>query len=221
MTPSAPAGPILVINPNSSTGVTQGLEAALAPYALPGGPAFECIDIPASPATISSSEDVARAGLALADVARSRPDASAFIIACFSDPGLELLRSIVSQPVLGIQESGILTAMARADRFGIIALSERSVARHLLRIRQMGVLDRMAGEIGLSGVSALDAGTCDRVLVETLEAGRALVRQGAGAIVLGCAGFAPRRRRIEAELGVPVIDPVQAAAVIALGAVIA
>lgn len=217
---SAP-GPILVINPNSSCGVTEGIRTALAPYALPGGPAFECIEIAESPATIASAEDVARSGIRLSEIAAARSDASAIVIACFSDPGLELLRSQTSRPVIGIQEAGILTAMARADLFGIIALSPRSIPRHRLRIRQMGVEARLAGEIGLSGVSALDAGTSDAVLEETLAAGHALVAQGAGAIILGCAGFAPRRRRLEAELGVPVIDPVQAAAVIALGAVVA
>ena len=211
---------ILVINPNSSRAVTEAIITALAPYHLPSGPAFECVDIADSPATIATVEDVARSGLRVAEISASRPDVHAIVIACFSDPGLELARSIVPQPVIGIQEAGILTAMARADRFGIVALSQRSVARHLQRIRQMGVLDRMAGEIGLSGVSALQAGTSEAVLKETIHAGRKLVSMGAGSIVLGCAGFTPRRHQIERELGVPVIDPVQAAAVIAIGSVV-
>lgn len=214
-------GPILVINPNSSRRVTEGLALALRPYARPGGPVFECLDIPESPATIASEEDVARAGLRLAEVAQGRPDASAVVIACFSDPGLDLARSLLPVPVIGIQQAGILTAMARADQFGIIALSPASVARHLRRIRAMGVLDRLAGEEPLPGVSAEEAGHSDQVYAQTLTAGRRLVAQGAGAIVLGCAGFAPRRAALEQALGVAVIDPVQAGAVIALGAVLA
>ncbi|WP_062762148.1 aspartate/glutamate racemase family protein [Falsirhodobacter sp. alg1] len=207
---------ILVINPNSDQAVTDGLAAALVPY----GPHFHCISIPDSPATISTAEDVARSGLRVLEVAAEYPRARAIITACFSDPGLDLLRA-AGRTAFGIQECGILTAMARADRFGIIALSPRSVPRHTVRMRQMGVLDRLAGEVALSGASALEAGTSPVVLEETLEAGATLVSMGAGAIVLGCAGFAPRRRLLEERLGVPVIDPAQAAAVMALGAVLA
>lgn len=114
--------PILVINPNSSEAVTRGMQDALAAWAMPGGPGFECISIPESPATIATEEDIARSGTRVAEIAREA-EASAIVIACFSDPGLELARSMVDIPVIGIQEAGILTALARADRFGIIALS--------------------------------------------------------------------------------------------------
>lgn len=212
--------PILVINPNSSEAVTRGMQDALAAWAMPGGPGFECISIPESPATIATEEDIARSGTRVAEIAREA-EASAIVIACFSDPGLELARSMVDIPVIGIQEAGILTALARADRFGIIALSPRSVARHMIKMRRMGVLERLAGEEALGGVSAEDAGHSDQVFDETLAAGRKLVAAGAGAVVLGCAGFAPRRAALEAELGVVVVEPVQAAAAIALGAVLA
>ena len=43
---------------------------------------------------------------------------------------------------------------------------------------------------------------------------------GAGAVVLGCAGMAPMRAALEADLGVPVIDPAQAAVAMAGGALL-
>ena len=42
---------------------------------------------------------------------------------------------------------------------------------------------------------------------------------GADVIVMGCAGMARHRRALEKALGVPVIDPTQAAVAMALGAV--
>lgn len=213
-------GPILFINPNSTEAVTQGIREAIAAYALPDGPAFECVTIPESPATIATDEDVAEAGARVAALAGSRPDASAIVICCFSDPGLALTRERVSVPVIGCQEAGILTALMRAPKFGVIALSPRAIPRHTRRMDAMGVLGRLAAEEGLDFVSALDAGTSDKVFEETVALGRRLVAAGAGALVPGCAGFAPRRRELEAALGVPVIDPVQAAAVAALGAVV-
>lgn len=207
---------ILVINPNSSGVVTQGLRAALAGFS---GAAFDCIDIPDAPATIMSEEDVARAGLAVADRIKADPGADAYVIACFSDPGLDLARSLTAKPVIGIQEAGILTALARADRFGIVALGPKSIPRHMRKMRAMGVMGRLAGELDLGGVSAEDAGHSDAVHARTLEIGARLRDMGAGAIVPGCAGFAPRRRALEQALGIAVIDPVQAACAMALGAV--
>jgi Asp/Glu/hydantoin racemase len=87
------------------------------------------------------------------------------------------------------------------------------------KMRAMGVLGRLAGELDLGGVSAEDAGTSDEVFARTVEIGARLRDMGAGALVPGCAGFAPRRRALEAALGIAVIDPVQAACAMALGAV--
>ena len=207
---------ILVINPNSSAAVTSGMRDALAGFR---GVDFDCVDIPSSPATIMTEEDVARAGLRVADRIAADPDADAYVIACFSDPGLDLARSLTSKPVIGIQEACILSALARADRFGIVALGPKSVPRHIRKMRTMGVLGRLAGELDLGGVSAEDAGRSDTVFARTLEIGAQLRDVGAGALVPGCAGFAPRKVALERALGIVVIDPVQAAAAMALGAV--
>lgn len=212
-------GPILFINPNSSQAVTDGIMAALAPLALSNGPVFEAVSVPHGPLTIASAGDAARAAVHVAEVAQSRPDCSAFVIACFSDPGLEATREAVPQPVLGLQEAGVLSALGRADLFGIIALGPRSVARHRLRLRQMGVLGRMVDELPLDNAAAEDVGSSDAIFEQTVQLGRTLKQRGAGALVLGCAGFAPRRAALEARLDMAVIDPVQAAGAMALGAV--
>src|SRR5690349_11937008 len=41
--------PIYVINPNSDTGVTAGLDAAVAPLRLAGGPPIECVTLADGP----------------------------------------------------------------------------------------------------------------------------------------------------------------------------
>jgi allantoin racemase len=45
-------------------------------------------------------------------------------------------------------------------------------------------------------------------------------KDGADVIVMGCAGMARHRAALEQELGIPVIDPTQAAATMAFGAVV-
>lgn len=210
---------ILVINPNSSTAVTAGLRQALDPFE--GSVHFDCVELPEGPATIFTEEDVARAGLGVAERIRRDSEADAYIIACFSDPGIDLARSITAKPVFGCQEAGILTALARADRFAIVALGPASVVRHMRKMRAMGVIGRLAGELDLGGVSAEEAGRSDAVYSRTLTVGQELVRLGAGALVPGCAGFAPRRAQLEDDLGIAVVDPVLAAAGMAIGAVLA
>ncbi|MCT4373176.1 aspartate/glutamate racemase family protein [Yangia mangrovi] len=210
-------GPILIINPNSSAAVTQGIREAIAHLEPARGPAFEVTDLPSSPASIMTVEDVARAGITLAELARTRSDASVVVSACFSDPGVELARTLVPQPVLGIQEAGILTALARADLFGVIALSPGALPRHRVKIRAMGVEGRLVAELPLPGVSAEASGRDPELYAMCVALGRELAAKGAGVVVLGCAGMAPIRARLERDIGIAVIDPVQAAAAMALG----
>jgi allantoin racemase len=142
----------------------------------------------------------------------------AFIIACYSDPGLHVCREGTARPVFGIAECGVLTALARAERFGVIAIKQRSIARHIRYLRQMGLMDRLAGErpLELSVAESASEGTLPRMI----EVGRALKEQdGANAIVMGCAGMARHRKPLEDALGIPVIDPTQAAVTMAIGAV--
>ncbi|HKL46036.1 MAG TPA: aspartate/glutamate racemase family protein [Roseovarius sp.] len=214
------SGPIVVINPNSNQAVTDGLREALTAFDLPGGPDIDCLTLEDGPFGIESQLDSDSVVLPLARLVQSRPDAGAFVIACYSDPGLDACRSVAPQPVFGIQESGVLTAMARADRFGVIAIAEASVQRHRRTMARMQVLDRLACEIALNmsvDESARGTGTFDRLV----EVGSRLKEQGAGAVILGCAGMARHRPGLEAQLGIPVIDPTQAAVAMALGALLA
>src|SRR5207237_566246 len=71
---------------------------------------------------------------------------SAFVIACYSDPGLHVCREATTRPVLGIAECGVLTALTRADTFGVLAIAQRSIRRHIRYLRQMGLMDRLAAE---------------------------------------------------------------------------
>lgn len=208
---------ILVINPNSNQAVTDGLDAALACFRFPGGPAIECLTLSEGPFGIETQLHTEEVVLPLVCLVESRPDASAFVIACYSDPGLDACRSVARAPVFGIQESGILAAMARDDLFGVIAISDGSVSRHRRTMRRMGVLGRLAGERALNmsvDDTARGAGTFDRLV----EVGTALKADGAGVLVLGCAGMARHRGPLEAALGLAVIDPTQAAVAMAIGA---
>jgi Asp/Glu/hydantoin racemase len=109
--------------------------------------------------------------------------------------------------------------MTRAETFGVIAVAQRSIRRHIRYLRQMGLMDRLAGERPIN-MSVAETASGDGTLAKMIEVGRALKDEdGAGAIVMGCAGMARLRRPPEDALGIPVIDPTQAALAMALGAV--
>ncbi|MDR6308163.1 aspartate/glutamate racemase family protein [Pacificitalea manganoxidans] len=197
---------VLVINPNSSVAVTDGIADALAPL----GAQFDVVRQEGGPETIRTDEHVAEAAEPLAArIAGAQADG--YIIACFSDPGLDLARTRVSQPVVGAQEAAVLEACALADRFGIIALSERAIPRHLKRIEALGCMDRLVAELPLLDVSAEASGRDPEVYRHLRAIGETLRDRGAGAVVLGCAGMAQIAAQLQNDLGIPVIDPVAAA----------
>ena len=85
--------------------------------------------------------------------------------------------------------------------------------------RQMGLMDRFAGERPLN-MSVAETASGEKTLDRMIEVGKQLRdADGADVIVMGCAGMARHRRPLEGALGVPVIDPTQAAVVMAIGAV--
>jgi allantoin racemase len=143
----------------------------------------------------------------------------AFVIACYSDPGLQLCRESTTRPVFGIAECGVLTALTRGGRFGVIAISQRSIARHVRYLRQMGLTERFAGERPLE-ITVAETASGEETLERMVDVGRQLKQQdGAETIIMGCAGMALHRKPLEDALGIPVIDPTQAAVAMALGAV--
>lgn len=210
---------ILVVNPNSNEAVTAGLDEALQALRFAGGPDIACITLVDGPFGIESQRDVESVTLPLRAVVAQRGDADAFVIACYSDPGLHVCREATGKPVFGIQESGVLAALARGERFGVIAIAGGSILRHLRYLRQMGLDARLAAERPLDMTVAESAGGAETFA--RLEAvGRTLIEtDGADVLILGCAGMARHRAPLEAALGVPVIDPTQAAVTAALGAV--
>ena len=202
---TASARRIRVVNPNSNENVTRGLDDALAPLRFANGPEIVCSTLVEGPIGIETQADVESVVMPLRRLVQADNSSDAFVIACYSDPGLHVCRESTTRPVFGIAECGVLTALARADRFGVIAISPRSIARHKRYLRQMGLTDRLAGE---------------RPLGRMIDVGRQLRDQdGAEAVVMGCAGMARHRGPLEDALGIPVIDPTQAAVTMAVGAV--
>lgn len=211
---------LYVINPNSSGSVTLEIEKAVAP--LDGlGHRIICITNEHGPAGIESQ---AQADLTIPQTlslaAQVDDTAAAFVIACFGDPGLHALRDQTTKPVLGIQESAVMTAMTLGQRFGIIAILPGSIPRHLRSIGAMGVESRLAGDRALN-LGVADLQDADKTLERMIQVGRELIQMdGADVLIMGCAGMAQYRGPLEDALNVPVVEPCQAAVAMALPRII-
>ena len=208
---------ILVINPNRSAACSRGIEAAIAPFAFPGGPALEVATLAEGPPAVYTWRDWHAAVEPLCRLIERDP-ADAYVVACASDPGIEAARASTDRPVFGVFRAAIAAAVARAERFGVIAIVDASKARHLAALRAMGLEGRLAAEVALN--ATMDD-LLDPVLVRArlISAGRVLAEAGAGAIVLGCTGMAHHRAALAAAVGLPVIEPCQAGVLQAMGAV--
>ncbi len=211
---------ILVINPNSSEACGRGIAAAVAPFRV-GGAQIEVVSLAAGPSAIYSWRDwhAAVEPICQRIVAEESAAWDAYVIACASDPGIEAARAQTRRPVLGVFRSAVAMAAARAERFGVIAIVDASKERHLAALRAIGLDARLAGEIALNvTMETLLDPIASRARM--IEIARALVAQGAQSVILGCTGMAHHRAAIEQACGVPVIEPCQAAAALALGLVL-
>jgi Asp/Glu/hydantoin racemase len=208
---------IRVINPNSNATVTRCMSEALEPLRAANGPAIDCVTLEEGPLGIESQANVSEVEPLVARWVQQDNEADAFVIACYSDPGVHLCRELTERPVFGIAECAVLTAMSRGSAFGVISILENSVPRHLRHLRERRLDHLCAGDRPL-GLTVAEVASGESTYRRMHEVGSRLRDEdGAEVIIMGCAGMARHRTPLEASLGVPVIDPSQAATCMALG----
>jgi allantoin racemase len=169
------------------------------------------------PAAIESAHD---AGLIVPELIRLGPLAQkrghdALIIGCYSDPGLDALRELLSIPVVGPGAASLHLAAQLGTRIGVLTPSGRGFGRVAARLRALGLDALLAGVRGI-GLSVMDlAKQAPGALDKATEAGKTAVAQdGADVLVLGCMSMAflpDMTARLGERVGVPVVNPVLAA----------
>lgn len=214
------AGRILVINPNSTEACTSAIDRACEPLRAAGGPEIECVTLAEGPPGIECAEHGHAVVEPMLRMARARANSvSAFVVACFGDPGVPVLREATGRPVFGIAEAGMLTACSLGERFGMIGLFENSVHRQRRQVRALGLDGRYAGSRA-AGLGVVALGEAPDALDRLKAAGTRLREEdGADVVVMGCAGMADYRESLSDYLGLPVVEPSQAAVTLALGTV--
>jgi allantoin racemase len=210
---------ISVVNPNTTQSMTALIEAEARRVAAPDTvvtgrtPAM-------GPASIESHYDEALAVPGLLQVVREDTEADAFVLACFGDPGLDAAREAASRPVIGIAEAAMKTASLLGRSFSVVTTLSRTVGRAWDLARVYG-LERQCAGVHACDIPVLELEEDrDRTYAVILSfAKTAMAQDGSDAVVLGCAGMAGLPELLSAELGVPVVDGVAAATVMAEGIV--
>jgi allantoin racemase len=198
---------ILVINPNTTESMTTAIGEACRGVAAAGTEVTAINPAWGPPSIETYAEDYVAAAAMLQTVAEHRDDYDAFVIACAGDPGLYAARQLTDAPVIGIAEAAMHMACLVAHRFSIVTVID-SVKPMLEDMVSVAGMSGRCASIRATSLSVLeieqDYAHAERVLAE--ESRRAVKEDGAEAIVLGCAGMGPLDKRLQSELGVPVLD---------------
>jgi allantoin racemase len=208
---------ILVLNPNSSTAITASISACLERQRDHTRHEIAVTELAGAPAGIETDADVAQ----VAPMVRARAieeNAGALVIACFSDPGVGATRAALpGRPVIGIAEAAYYAALQLGGRFGVISLGPSSIARHAARIGELGLSARLAGDRDIS-MSVAEGNRPESLAAIGAVARNLRDKDGAEVLILGCAGMGLHRASLQDALGLPVIDPAQAAVAAAITA---
>ncbi len=203
---------ILLLNPNTSVGLTE-IMAEVARAAASPGVLIDAITAPRGAPYIATRAEAQIGGaIALEMLAERAGSFDAAILAAFGDPGLGGAREIMRQPVIGLAEASMLTACMLGGRFSIVSFSPtlgpwfaECVESHRLsqRLASIRLLDSPFSEIG--------AVRDEKETLLVALARKAVDEDGADVIVLAGAPLAGLAARIRDRVEVPVIEGVAAA----------
>jgi allantoin racemase len=204
---------ILIINPNSDPEMTAAIERSARDFAA-GDFEVDCLATPGAPRFIETYEDQLKAAPGMVRLLRRHHDRyDAFIVACHCDPHLDAMKEISRKPVVGIGEASMRVAPLLGHRFSILSATVHSIPGKEDLVRKYHLEGMLASIVapGRGDASAFAE-------KEYLEAARrAVQKDGAEVIILGCAGMTGLDKAIQERLGVPVLDGVACALILAFG----
>lgn len=206
---------LLLINPNTSTHISERL-AASARSALLSGESLTCLTAPDGPRAVRSADDLAVAEASALALAAAQADThDAIVLAISLDGAAPLLRQRhPALPVVGMTEAALLMACLRVERIGVLTLGASLLDLYRQRVSQIGLASRVVAYQAPEAPAAFEPGglLVTPALLAVLELACASLRaQGAQAVVLAGAvlcGYAPA---LQQRCGLPVFDGVSCA----------
>ena len=206
---------ILIINPNSSVEMSAAIQNVAEIYAN-GDFEVKTVPTPNAPEYIDYYIDQAIAAPGMMQIVKeNEAEYDAFIVACHCDPNLDLLKQITDKPVVGIGEASMKLATMLGHSFSVVSAGKHSIPNKRALIHKYGLDNDCASVRGPK--DDFDDPTVEGPYLNAAQI--AMEEDLAEVIVLGCAGFAGLSEKMSAELGVPVLDGVVSALIIATGLV--
>ena len=203
---------ILLLNPNTSQGVTELLASTGRTVAAPGTELIPCTAPRGVPYIATRAEAQIGGAIALELLAEHQHEVDAAIIAAFGDPGLFGARELFDFPIVGMAESAMLTACMLGRRFSIVTFARALGPWYQECVDMHGLRDRCASIRMLDGAfqSISDVQEEKQALLVGL-ANRAVQEDEADVIILAGAPLAGLAGKIKSQIPVPVVDQIAAA----------
>jgi allantoin racemase len=204
---------ILIINPNSSPEMTEKIKETALEFAA-GCFEVVCLSTPGAPEYIETYEDQLKAAPGMLRLIReNEASTDAFVIACHCDPNLDAMKEITVKLVVGIGEASMKIASMLGHTFSVVtdtfhSIPNKEALAHKYHLQNV-LASARAPERETEGL---------RFEERIFQAAEVAVKEDhAEVLVLGCAGMTGMAKRLQEELGVPVLDGVVCALIIASG----
>ncbi len=204
---------LLIVNPNTSEGVTRRIDAAAQAVAFEHD-VFKTVSAAFGPELIVTDQDGldAVAGV-VASVDAHAHGVDGIVLASFGDTGTEAVRQAYpNMPVMGIASAAFATARCLGGKFSIVTFDESLAPALQARAIFHGMGESLQRVAAVSDKSAFDAAD---VQVDRFEAMSKLsnqcTKEPIASIIMGGGPLAGISARIRTKPPVPIIDGTQAA----------
>ena len=200
---------ILVINPNSDSHTDEVMEKKIEAF-VQGEYEVDVKHARRAPKLVSTAYDAFLGAEEMVDYVKNGEEYDAFVVACHGDPNLDILKSITNKPVVGIAQASMKIASMTGNTFAVISPSDRSYSPKIALARKYHC------EALFKGYTVSETNETEDILAAAKKAKELL---HVDSIVLGCANYVLADKKIEQEIGIPVIDGLACALFIASGLV--
>ncbi|UDL95993.1 aspartate/glutamate racemase family protein [Lichenihabitans sp. PAMC28606] len=203
---------ILLLNPNTSDGMTARMLSVAQSHAAPGTTILSRTAPRGVPYISTRAEALVGGAIALEMLAAETASYDAVIMAAVGDPGVGALREMLHVPVVGMAEAAMLTACMLGRRFAIVTFATALTPWFRECVEHNGLTGRLSAIrcLAESFISIND------VQSEKEEALVALANQVVAdtetdVVILAGAPLSGLAERVKHRIPVPVVDGIAAA----------
>lgn len=209
---------LLIVNPNTSEGVTEVIAREAQRVASPGTEVIAATARFGVSYIETQAEAVVAAHATLEALAEHAAGCDTAIIAAFADPGLEAARAMLDIPVVGIAQAAMTTASLLGNRFSLVSISRRMIPLFHACVERNGMASRLASmrmvegpvrDVAAAGVEL------ETPLVDLCR--RAVDEDGADVVILAGGPLAGLADQVAGRIAAPVVDGVASAVRLAEG----